>query len=161
MEIARANGDQAERRAGKAVAALERKSKREARERIKTRQQWMREAQAVFNSWIRQRDKDLPCISCGTFNPNIQYAAGHYRTVGANPGLRFSEFNVNKQCNKNCNMALSGNLVAYRIGLLLKLGPETVAWLEGPHLVPQYTIDDLKQIKAIYTAKLKALKRLD
>jgi len=141
-------------------AEAERKAQDRAdKVRIKKRSEWMAEAQAAFNAYIRERDRDLPCISCGTFNPNIQYCAGHYLTRGAHPELSFEPRNVHKQCNKNCNLHLSGNQQQYRIGLLMRIGAEKVAWLEGPHEPKKYTIDDLAAIKAEYRAKLCDLKR--
>ena len=135
----------------------ERAALRAAREKIKSRGEYMREAQYVFNAYIRQRDRDQPCISCGT-TADVQYAAGHYRTVGACPELRFEPLNVHRQCNRNCNMGKSGNLIEYRIGLVARIGAEAVAWLEGPHEPKHYSIDDLKQIKAEYRQKLRELK---
>jgi hypothetical protein len=134
---------------------------REAKVKLKTRRQWMAEAQAAFNAYIRYRDTDLPCISCGDFTPMTRggdYDCGHYRSVGANPELRFHEQNSNRQC-KRCNGHLSGNIANYRIGLLLKYGPEVVAEIEGPHEVKKYTTDELIAIKKEYQAKLKQLKR--
>ena len=119
----------------------------------------MRDAQRAFNAYIRARDVDLPCISCGDFTPMTRggdYDCGHYRSVGANPELRFEELNAHKQC-KRCNSHLSGNIVNYRIGLLMRIGEEKVAWLEGPHEPKKYTIEDLKAVIATYRAKLKAL----
>ena len=136
----------------------EKKAHREAREKVKTRAEYMREAQAVFNRYIRARDADQPCISCGT-TADVQYAAGHYRTTAACPELRFHPLNVHKQCNRNCNMAKSGALLDYRIGLIRKIGIEAVEWLEGPHEPRRYTIDDLKAIKAEYRQKLRELDR--
>lgn len=52
------------------------------------------------------------CISCGTTNPNIQYAAGHFRTTKAAGNLRFNEDNVHTQCNYRCNSVLAGNIAA-------------------------------------------------
>jgi len=57
-------------------------------------------AQIVFNEYIRKRDADLPCISCGEFKDN--YQAGHYYAVGGFDGLRFDELNCNKECVR-CN----------------------------------------------------------
>ncbi len=139
---------------------VERKLHREAKTKLKTRSQWLKEAQTTFNAYIRARDVDLPCISCGDFTPMTRggdYDCGHYRSVGANPELRFEELNTHKQC-KRCNSHLSGNIVNYRIGLLMRIGEENVAWLEGPHEPKKYTIDDLKAIKAEYRQKLKDLK---
>lgn len=128
-----------------------RKEHREAKERIKSRGDWTREAQAEFNRFIRLRDSKFPCISCGRHHTG-QYHAGHYRTVGANPELRFEELNVHKQC-APCNDHLHGNLINYRISLIKRIGIEKVEWLEGQHDPKKYSIDDLKQIKANYRKK--------
>ena len=141
----------------KALDKIERKAIREARERVKPRSEYMKEAQSAFNSWVRERDAGLPCISCGT-TANVQYAAGHYRTTQAAPELRFEPLNVHRQCNRNCNMGKSGNLIEYRVGLVARIGAEAVAWLEGPHKPKHYSIDDLKAIKAEYQQKLRELK---
>ena len=132
----------------------ERKDTRKRKEALKTRTQWLKEAQIEFNRFIRQRDADLPCISCGRHARN--YDAGHYRTVGAAPQLRFDEENVHKQC-IHCNQYKSGNLLEYRIGLLAKIGPVAVERLELDHSIKKWTIDDAKAIKAHYRARLVEL----
>ena len=126
-----------------------------AKEAIKTRSDWMRDAQTEFNKFIRARDGQDSCISCGTRN-FIQYHAGHYRTTKAAPELRFNELNCHKQCSV-CNNHLSGNLILYRKGLIKKIGIELVEYLEGQHPAKHYSIDDLKRIKAEYKLKLKDL----
>ena len=131
---------------------------RKGRDRIKSKSEHAREAQAAFNAFIRERDKDLPCISCGRHHQG-QYHAGHYRTVGANPELRFEELNVQKQC-APCNNHKSGNIVEYRINLVKRIGQDQVDWLEGPHEPKRYTVEELKEIKALYRRKLRELKRL-
>lgn len=145
-------------RAEKAKERKERKELREAKERIKARPELAREAQISFNAYIRERDKDLPCISCGRHHQG-QYHAGHYRTVGANPELRFEELNVWKQC-APCNNHKSGDIVNYRINLVKRIGQEAVEWLEGPHEPKRYTADQLREIKREYSRKAKELKRL-
>ena len=126
---------------------------------LKTRAEHMKDAQTAFNAWVRARDAGLPCISCGTTS-DIQYAAGHFRSAGGHPELRFDPLNVHLQCNRNCNMAKSGNLGPYRIELIKRIGQEKVDWLEGPHEPKRYTIDDLKAIKAHYRALARELKRV-
>ena len=111
---------------------------------------WTKKAQVEFNKFIRLRDAHLPCISCGETKPNIQYAAGHYRTTGACPELRFEELNCHRQCNANCNMHKSGNIGEYRIGLIKRVGLDKVEWIEGPHEAKKYTIDDLTAIREHY-----------
>jgi len=135
---------------------------RHARQRLKTRSQWQREAQTAFNTYIRWRDADKPCISCGAINPDYtrggQWDCGHYRSTGANPELRFTELNAHKQC-KRCNQHLSGNVVNFRIGLLQRIGQANLGWLEGNHDPRNDTIDDLKAIKHEYKAKTRELRR--
>ena len=135
----------------------ERKADAVKRDKLKSKAQWAREAQTAFNNFIRLRDDDLPCISCGRHHQG-QYHAGHYLSVGARPELRFNETNVHKQCSP-CNTHLSGNAVLYRAALAHKIGVFGVEWLEGPHDPCKHTIDDLKQIKARYQAKTKQLKQ--
>ena len=129
---------------------------RKARERIKTRSDWLKEAQAAVNAYVRERDSHLPCVSCGRFHDG-QYHAGHYRSVGSAPELRFCTLQIWRQC-APCNNHLSGNLINYRIELINRIGPEVLAWVEGPHQPKKYTIEDLKAIKTEYRDKLKNLK---
>lgn len=141
----------------KAKEARERAEHRQAKERIKTKGEHAKEAQAAFNEFIRLRDKDLPCVSCGRHHQG-QYHAGHFRSVGGNPELRFEPLNVWRQC-APCNNHMSGNVVNYRIELVKRIGAEKVEWLEGPHEPKRYTIEDLKAIKAEYRAKVRELKK--
>lgn len=137
-------------------AKRERAETREAKERLKTRSDWLREAQQAVNAYIRERDKDLPCISCGRFHQG-QWHAGHYRTVKAAPELRFDESNIHKQC-QPCNEHLSGNIVEYRLRLIQKVGQAEVDRIEGHQAPVKWTIEDAKRIKAEYKDKLKMLK---
>lgn len=141
-----------------AIEQRERREIKAEKERVKPRSEHLKEAQAAFNAYIRERDKGQPCISCGT-TADVQYCAGHYRTVGACPELRFEPLNVHRQCNKNCNLERSGNIVEYRIRLVQKIGADRVAWLEGPHEPKKYSIEDLKAIKADYRQRLRDLQR--
>lgn len=136
-------------------AARDRKETKERKAKLKTRRDWLREAQSAFNRYIRTRDMGRPCISCGRHHTG-QIHAGHYLSTGARPELRFDERNVHAQC-APCNNHLSGNIVLYRKGLIAKIGLEAVNALEGPHDPKHYTVDDLKQIKAEYTRKAKEL----
>jgi len=138
------------------AAKVERASVKVRREKDKRRPEWLKEAQTAFNAFIRARDADLPCVSCGRHHQG-QYHAGHYLTTGARPELRFSVINCWKQCSP-CNLHLHGNLILYRVELIRRIGLDSVEWLEGPHEPTKYTIDDLRAIKKDYTAALKVLK---
>ena len=155
--IAHGQSEKGQASARKALADVERREIKVRKERLKSRADHLREAQAVFNEWVRLRDADLPCVSCGRHHDG-QYHAGHYRTVGANPEIRFEPLNVWKQC-APCNTHLSGNLVNYRLSLLQRIGVEKLEWLEGPHPARKYTIEEIKAIKADYREKIKELKR--
>jgi hypothetical protein len=134
----------------------QKKENRAARKKLREsdRSWWMAEAQKYFNRWIRYRDRNEPCISCGETR-DLKYDAGHYRSVGACPELRFDERNVNKQCSFKCNQTRTGNVLEYRIGLVKKIGLEAVEELEGPHDPKKYTIDDLREIRDKYKALCK------
>lgn len=140
--------------AGKAKAY--RKVHREAKKRLKSRAEWLKEAQAAVNKYIRIRDSHQPCISCGR-NHEGQWHAGHYRSVGACPELRFEPLNIHKQC-APCNNHLSGNIVAYRMGLIGRIGAERVEWLEGHHPPKKYTVEEIVAIKAEFNKKIKGVK---
>jgi hypothetical protein len=113
-------------------------------------------AQSAFNAFIRLRDVLLPCVSCGRHHTG-QYHAGHYRSRGAHPELRFEELNCHKQC-APCNNHLSGNISNYRPALIVKIGQAKLDWIEGPHEVKKYTCAELKEIELLYKQKLKGLK---
>ena len=125
--------------------------------KLKTRSQWLREAQAAFNAYIRERDSAEPCISCGRYHKG-QYHAGHYRTTAAAPELRFSEHNCHKQC-APCNNHKSGNIVDYRIRLKEKIGKDKLAWVEGPHEPQKWTIEDIKETKSYFKQRLREIKQ--
>lgn len=116
--------------------------------------------QDIFNEWIRLRDKDLPCISCGTENPNIKYDASHYFCVADFPSVRFDEDNVHKSCSNYCNVHKRGNLINYRPELILKIGQERFNELStrATQQVNHYTKAEIIEMKKSYREKIRALK---
>lgn len=148
-------------KAVKAIKQNDRKETKERKESLKKRGDYLREAQREFNTYIRLRDQlaGHPCISSGQpldWSPN-QTDAGHYRSVGSAPHLRFDERNCHAQ-RKLDNRFLSGAAVDYRIGLIKRIGLEAVEALEADQEPRRYTIEDLKAIKAEYREKIKQLK---
>jgi len=139
----------------------EHKKDNQRRLALRTRRDYIKEAQAAFNAFIRYRDKGKPCICCGeplTLNAvGGGYDCGHYRSVGSAPHLRFDECNAHAQ-RKQCNRWRSGNAVDYRLGLIKRIGLEAVEDLEANNDPRKYSIDELKAIKASYAAKLKELR---
>ncbi len=125
-------------------------------------------AQQVFNKYIRTRDKDLPCISCGyTFGIDLesdsertyvhirQAHAGYLKPVGGNDNLRFNEDNVHKQCSI-CNNHKSGNVGEYEKQLILKIGKDRVDALDIKE-VKSWTVEELKEIIDTYKQKTREL----
>lgn len=86
------------------LAQVERREIKVRKEKLKSRADHLKDTQQAFNAWVRERDAKLPCISCGRHHDG-QYHSGHYRTVGANPELRFEPLNAWKQC-APCNIGV-------------------------------------------------------
>jgi hypothetical protein len=81
-----------------------------------------------FNRYIRLRDKDRKCISCG-IRP-VEHAGHYYSTSQCpHPSMRFHEKNVNGQC-CHCNTFNEGNRQGYRTGLIRKYGEQALTELE-------------------------------
>jgi hypothetical protein len=140
----------------RAAAREERTADRAKAEALKPIRKLLSEAQAHFNAYIRERDKDLPCVSCGRKHKGA-HDAGHYVSAAANPHLRFDEANVHKQC-VPCNDHLSGNLIAYRRNLIERIGEQEVRRLETASAGPRkWTREELAQIKVTYSEKRRAL----
>ncbi|POQ05711.1 recombination protein NinG [Pseudomonas syringae] len=153
LAIAPANQE----RARKAIAQRERSELKVRKERLKSRSDHMKDTQQAFNEWVRHRDMGEPCVSCERHH-NGQWHAGHYRSVGGHPALRFEPLNVWRQC-APCNTHKSGDLVNYRAELVRRIGIVNVEWLEGPHEPQKYTIEELKALTAKYRALTRELKK--
>lgn len=143
--------------------AADRKAVRLKLEQLKTRSDYIKEAQRAFNAYIRERDKQQACICCGlplhSGSVGGQYDCGHYRSIGSAPNLRFDPRNAHAQ-RKQCNRYGAGRAVDYRIGLIYRIGLEAVESLEADNEPRKWSIEELKAIKAEYVAKLKQLKEV-
>ena len=131
--------------------------KKKWKEELKTTKDYIKEAQKIFNTYIRLRDKNKPCVSCD--KPlGAKYDAGHYYSSGGHKSVTFDERNVHAQC-VHCNQYLSGNLLNYQIGLVGRIGGESVLDLStDAHKVKHWTKEELKSIISEYKGKVKALK---
>ncbi|WP_186375129.1 recombination protein NinG [Yersinia rohdei] len=167
---ARQNTIQKDEQRRKKETQAERQSLKIRKLELKPDSHFKKLAQQAFNEYIRTRDYDQPCISCGETNPpdlhGGQWDCGHFKTVGGFPELRFVECNAYRQC-KSCNAgsAKYGGKAAtvekmYRESLAEKFGQELVDWLDGPHEMNHYRRDDYIRIRNEYRAKTKALKKL-
>jgi hypothetical protein len=141
----------------KATKAAEKQQTKARKEAIKTHAEWKADAQKAVNDYVRLRDAHLPCISCGRFHEGAWHA-GHFRSRGAAPQLALDPRNVHRQC-APCNLYLHGNPIAYRAGLVERYGVEYVEAIESENEPLKLTVDELRQLKTIYRAKARDLKR--
>jgi len=166
IEVARAKQQAAAKKKAKSDQVKKDAEFKEMKERVSaqgTKAKAMKAAQSAFNAFIRARDEKLPCISCGKskvvsggYKGAGGWDAGHYRSRGATPELRFHEDNVFKQC-VSCNRDQSGNVVNMRIGILKRIGQERIDFIEGPHKTIKHSLQDLRNIQSDYKAKLKSI----
>lgn len=147
-EAARKSKDRADTKARKA--------------KLKKRSEYIEDVKIQFNKWVRLRDYGKTCISCESILGDTllggAYDAGHYRSVGSAKHLRFDERNVHGQC-KKCNRWGSGMAVDYRRGLVNRIGLAEVEALEADQAPRKYTIDDLIELKRIYSERVKQLEK--
>jgi hypothetical protein len=130
-------------------------TKKRMKEDLKTLQDWLKEAQTIFNKYIRLRDMGLVCISCQ--QPPKKKNCGHYFSSGGHSNVRFDEDNCHLQC-EHCNTYLSGNLLNYQIGIQKRIGAQKLLELqERAHLTKKWTIDELKEIIKTYKTKVRSL----
>lgn len=128
------------------------------KEKLKNLTDYEKEAREVFQRWVRMRDKDLPCISCGNHKAT-RYDGGHWWKAEIYSGLIFHEDNCHKQCSRPCNKDLNGDQSNYRIGLVKRIGLERVVWLEENKdrlRTYKYTKQELIDIKNHYSLLLKS-----
>lgn len=122
---------------------------------MKPLKHWEDLTQRVVNDFIRLRDKNLPCISCGTWE-TVQWEAGHYRSRKAASQIRYNEDNIHKQCHR-CNVELSANQQQYRMFLIAKIGPQRVEELENNNTPHRYTREELERTRKRYRALIREM----
>ena len=130
---------------------------------LKSKTDWANEAQITFNRFIRERDHNKPCVSCGRgrANDNLTggyFHAGHYRTTAAAPNLRFNCWNVHKQC-PNCNNHRSGSITEYRIELVKRIGEKRVLTLEHSNDIVPREIEYYQRVKRIFNKRANLYKK--
>lgn len=147
---------------GKLRKAAEKAETKARKEAIQTIPELLRIAQKEVNAYVRCRDADKPCICCGLPLGDGEvgggYDAGHYRSVGSAPHLRFDERNIHAQ-RKVCNRWGAGRAVDYRRGLIERIGLEAVEALEADNGVRKWERDELRQIAATYREKRRQLEK--
>lgn len=143
-------------------ARKDRRERQEGLAKLKRRADYLKEAQKAFNAYIRERDRQrgYACISSGRpldWSGNA-VDAGHYRSTGSAPHLRFNEDNCHAQ-SKHDNQYKSGNAVDYRLGLIARIGLARVEALESNQAPQKWTVEQLIAIRDTYRNKLRELQK--
>ncbi len=135
---------------------------RTRRAALETIPELIKAAQKEFNAYIRTRDRlsGALCVSSGRV---LDWSgngvdAGHYRSVGSAPHLRFNEDNCHAQ-SKHDNQWKSGNAVDYRLGLIQRIGLARVEALESNNAVHHWTREELRAIRDTYRAKCREMEK--
>jgi hypothetical protein len=104
--------------------------------------------------WFKREGCDPYCISCGKIN--MDWCCGHFKTVGAQGVLRYDVQNTFLQCNKYCNMSLSGNIdgnsstMGYKKGLYHRFGPNAskiIEYCETTNHVKKWEWQELESLR--------------
>lgn len=98
-------------------------------EKLKTLSQYEADAKKSFQKWIRLRDANENCISCGGNDKDL-WDGGHFKKAEIYSGVIFNPANCHKQCRK-CNRFLGGNELMYRQGLIQRYGLEYTESIEN------------------------------
>lgn len=132
---------------------------RQRKESVKPLRHWIDLTQRAVNDICRETAlaNGEGCISCGTKSASAWHA-GHYRTTAAAGHLRFTRININLQCHR-CNTHMSGNIEAYRNGLVARHSESVVQGLENDNTSHRWTTEELKTIRLQALADLRNLKK--
>ena len=150
----------------KQAAAREKKERaefRERKERAKPRSKWLAEAQAVVNRYVRllALSRGEGCYTCGATPAQKfggTYDAGHFRSVGSAPHLRYWVPQIKLQCIP-CNRHKGGMALAFRQALVRDHGQEWVERLEAMHHTAKFDIPYLIRLKAVFSKKNRRLEK--
>lgn len=143
--LARSYGNNSGRKKGK--------TKDEYNNDLKTRKE---AAKTACHTYIRARDKGLPCICCG-MPTGEDSQAGHWIPSGQNPQVRYDEDNIHLQ-RLNCNYFKGGDSGNYKYNLIKKIGIKRTEALEGKQGgVMKRTCENYLKIEKYYKEKLKRL----
>ena len=120
--------------------------------------------QTACNRLVRLLDEGRCCVSCNKSWADT-FHAGHFKTRGAHPELRFDLRNIHGQC-AGCNLAADRRksmersvMESYEANLVQRYGQALVDYLNGPHEPKHYTCDQLREMRREFNAESKRLER--
>lgn len=154
-------------------AVAKREARKGVRELNRRDMRWQhKQTQKSFNRmrvlqelrWFKGKGLEPECISCG--KKNMDWCNGHFKTVGSQGALRYDEYNTYLQCNRYCNLGLSGNINGnkntrgYLVGLSERFGPdkaaEIIEYCEKDR-VASWNWEDLEQFRAECNVEIRRL----
>ena len=139
----------------KAKATQWKAKKRRMKAELKTTSDYVKEAQKWTNRFVRLRDKDKGCISCGEKFTG-KFDAGHF-FAATKSSTRFDLRNISGQC-VLCNQHKHGNLYQYHLRLVSKIGLKEFDDLEKKsNIIKKWQKDELKEIIKLYKQKCKEI----
>lgn len=133
------------------------------KEKAKPRSKWLAECQAIVNRYVRllALSRGKGCYTCGA-TPEHKfggtYDAGHFRSVGSAPHLRFWMPQIKLQCIV-CNRHRGGMALAFRRMLVIEHGTDWVESLESMHWTAKHDIPYLIRLKAVLGKRLRRLEK--
>ena len=104
----------------------------------------------LLHAYVRERDKNKNCVSCGT-QWNDTFQAGHFYAAGSFETLRFNLDNINGQC-QQCNLYLAGNYENYALNLPFRIGIKKYNDLQSLASIDKqfskvWNLENLKEIR--------------
>jgi len=119
----------------------------------------IQELQTIFNAYIRERDKGLPCISCGDPYPSD---AGHLFKKSTRPAMRFNPRACFLQCRK-CNSLPDGNYEAMCKGIAQRYGTDYLTEViqtanESRKTDHKWSRSELQELINYFKSEIKNLK---
>lgn len=115
----------------------------------------------LVHKFIRERDVDKPCISCGSaYRSNFD--AGHFYPSGKFSNIKFDFDNIHGQCIK-CNRYNKGEFENYSLELPNRIGQDRFDALKkraalSKKFLKKWTIYELEQIRKSVKVLLKSVK---
>lgn len=119
--------------------------------------------------WFKDRGLEPVCISCG--KANMDFCCGHLKTVGSSSALRYDRMNTRLQCNRYCNMGLSGNINGnkttrgYLVGLVERFGEDEAAKIieyceTNQSKVKKWTWQEVEEIRENAFSEIRKLEKI-
>jgi len=115
--------------------------------------------------WFSDRGLEPECISCK--KKNMDWCCGHFKSRGAQSNLRYDDMNTYLQCNRYCNMGLSGNIEGnkntrgYKQGLADRFGDdraqEIIEYCENNTAVRKFTGPELEQMRKYFNQEIRRI----